>query len=96
MASSHRRTPLWRTITQRGVRSHAVAVLSPALELLPDVALVEEGFDVQAYIDPASAQGSLLMRRIGCSHISGLLLGHFGPLVPMESAHFHLIIRVAS
>jgi hypothetical protein len=30
---------------------------------------------VKAYMDPASAQGSILMLGIGCSHISGLLLG---------------------
>src|SRR5215469_17585839 len=45
---------LGRTIAERAVRAHTVVILSPALELLPDVGQVEEGFDVEALI-PQSA-----------------------------------------
>src|SRR5580704_2035433 len=44
---------LGRTIAQRAVRSRLVVIKAPALELLPDVAQVEEGFDVQAFIAKA-------------------------------------------
>jgi hypothetical protein len=37
--------------------------------------LVEHHQVIETYMDPASAQGCLLMLRIGCSHIFGLLLG---------------------
>ena len=51
--------------------------------------LVDHDRMVQTYMDPASAQGCLLVLRIGCSNLSGLLLGDtLAPLALMESAHF--------
>jgi len=38
------------------VGSHLVVILSPALELLSDVAQVEEGLDVQAFIAKAPVE----------------------------------------
>jgi hypothetical protein len=34
-----------------------------------------ENLPIETYMDPASAQGDLSILRIGCLHISGLLLG---------------------
>jgi len=58
------------------MRSAGIVLDTPVLD--HNLRLLErvEELAVEAYMDPASAQGCLSMVRIGCSHISGLVLGH--------------------
>jgi hypothetical protein len=57
------------------MRAAAVVVVDIRREDVAQMTFVEDHDVVETYMDPASAQGCLSMLRIGCSHISGLLLG---------------------
>ena len=61
------------------MRTEVIVVVAPRFDGLARLGETEEHVLIEAYMDPASAQGYFSMLRIGCSHISGLLLGlHFG------------------
>ena len=66
---------LWRQMAETRVRPFSIVFDPPFLDFAARVVERDEDVFVKAYMDPASAQGFLSMRRIGCSHISGLLLG---------------------
>ena len=57
------------------MRTAMVIVIAPGFDGYPGLGEAQKDMLVKAYMDPASAQGSILMLGIGCSHISGLLLG---------------------
>src|ERR1700686_5627608 len=66
---------LRRQVAETRVRAQVVVVVPPRLDDRARFSQASEHVLVEAYMDPASAQGCFLMLRIGCSHISGLLLG---------------------
>ncbi|SRR5579871_2498376 len=65
----------WSQSTQTAVWPELVVILAPGFDELPGFSEAEEKMFIEAYMDPASAQGCFSTRRIGCLHISGLLLG---------------------
>jgi hypothetical protein len=70
-----RRDLLGRQIAQARRGPFAIVLDAPLFNLELRIVERNENVFTQAYMDPASAQGYFLMLRIGCSHISGLLLG---------------------
>jgi hypothetical protein len=59
----------------RRLGTFAIILAAPLFDLVARVVEREEHLFIETYMDPASAQGILSMGKIGCSHISGLLLG---------------------
>ena len=66
---------IWAVFVERQMGARAVIVIDVRDQDPAQMPLVKDHYVIQAYMDPASAQGCLSMLRIGCSHISGLLLG---------------------
>ena len=71
----HDRTRIRAIFIERKMRASSVVIVDVRGEDAAQMAFVEDHDVVETYMDPASAQGCLSMLRIGCSHISGLLLG---------------------
>ena len=57
------------------MRTEVIVVVAPRFDGLARLGETEEHVLIEAYMDPASAQGYFSMLRIGCSHISGLFVG---------------------